>query len=443
MAAPDASGERRPPSLAGRSRLVFAADRVRTPCVEMTAVEQAELMDEAAGSLYAAGSKRNYDSHGGAFVEFCQRHRYPTFPVQADVLGLYYAYYVLRKPHAWSPGVAQTHSTKSLGNVWAALKAWQEVELSIPWSVTPDQAKRLNRLKASLASQAPSRNFSRLPCRAETLLGVFDAWEAKGWTAETLVLQALLATAYDALLRVGEYIEGFLTPADVNFVRDVGGTLIGYELTIRNGKTRAPGDPTTGGLQTASASTGGRINSAVILHDHMAREGLFEPSRAREPLFQRSVGGRRVSFTREAVNSGLQQGLEDAGLNRERMSSHSLRKGKAFDLNAARVPLTNIMRLGRWASLACLDYIGLGSDVIADVSRMLREHDADVAPKGTVPPSATGERLAGGGPEPGSSGRAARCSPAPKRRAKAAEAAPVAKAARLSRAGRPLVSYHK
>ena len=75
-------------------------------------------------------------------------------------------------------------------------------------------------------------------------------------------------------------------------------------------------------------------------------------------------------------NSELKRRCVIAGINKEGISTHSLRRGGATALFASGVPEAAIMAHGRWTSLAYRRYIDFDSQLQQLPTALLRQHSS-------------------------------------------------------------------
>lgn len=92
-----------------------------------------------------------------------------------------------------------------------------------------------------------------------------------------------------------------------------------------------------------------------------AMDNIFWRSHAQDktpykPFFCTEEG---TPITATSVRRTLKEALARAGYNPRQFSGHSLRRGGAQDLFNARIPLADIMALGRWTSSSWLRYVSM------------------------------------------------------------------------------------
>jgi hypothetical protein len=154
------------------------------------------------------------------------------------------------------------------------------------------------------------------------------------------------------------------SPALVHLVADQ--DIIGVEITIRDSKN----DPT--GVGFKSFHSRNRIRSPKSIYD--LTEVLLKWAVRSKPLNDQpffSCGSYRL--TPAALNKWLADVAKVNGLDPSRISSHSLRIGGASALAAANVPDYLIQRMGRWNSLAFLQYVRLASSAFSTASDSLTD----------------------------------------------------------------------
>jgi hypothetical protein len=154
------------------------------------------------------------------------------------------------------------------------------------------------------------------------------------------------------------------SPSSVHLVPDQ--EIIGVEITIRDSKN----DPT--GVGFKSFHSRNRVRSPKSIYD--LTEILLKWAVRSKPLNDQpffSCGS--FNLTPTALNKWLAGIAKANGLDPSRVSSHSLRIGGASALAAANVPDYLIQRMGRWNSLAFLQYVRLASSAFTTASDSLTD----------------------------------------------------------------------
>ena len=130
-------------------------------------------------------------------------------------------------------------------------------------------------------------------------------------------------------------------------------------VTIKQSRT----DPFRKGVNLFSGKTSSDLCPVVAMLNYLLVRGAREG-----PLFTYKDGR---YLTRQRFVVAVREALEREGVNQSKYCGHSFRIGAATMAAAKGMEDSLIKTLGRWRSLAYLDYIGLPRDQLANYSRVL------------------------------------------------------------------------
>ena len=178
-------------------------------------------------------------------------------------------------------------------------------------------------------------------CRQRQALGL--TWElcqrmieAAGNRLSDLRDRALLAVAYDAMLRCSELVA--LEVSDLSEAEEGGATLL-----VRRGKT----DPAGSGAMLFLTPATVKLLRAWLDRARIRSGRIFRSVRP-DGVSGKSLSGSRISriFKEMARKAGLEARVVDG------ISSHSARVGATQDMIAADLGLAAVMQAGRWKTAA-------------------------------------------------------------------------------------------
>ena len=188
-----------------------------------------------------------------------------------------------------------------------------------------------------------------------------------------LALVAAMCTGYTFLCRVGEYLHTgersrhhllsknawFLVRKSPESRETIVRSHSAYSATlsevtafvinIRSAKNDQAGNGARYTLRRSSSSAAARIVDTLFRHASLSRPSFDEP------FFSSSVEG--WTLTSQVLNKYLKTLARSFGLEQSRISTHSLRIAGASVLYNAGVEDSIIMKMGRWRSLAFLEYL--------------------------------------------------------------------------------------
>ena len=130
-------------------------------------------------------------------------------------------------------------------------------------------------------------------------------------------------------------------------------------IAIKQSKT----DPFRKGVDLFVGKTGSSLCPVAAMLSYLCARGMAEG-----PLFKFADG--RV-LTRQRFVSAVREGLEKAGIDSSKYSGHSFRIGAATTAAARGIEDCVIKTLGRWESVAYLQYVKLPRSQLAGYSNVL------------------------------------------------------------------------
>jgi hypothetical protein len=218
-------------------------------------------------------------------------------------------------------------------------------------------------IKRAEAEKGVSKR-ERLPISPLILNQLKQVWSPTGHTHDTKMIWAACTLAFFAFLRAGEMTvpnnQAFnqsthLSIADVAV--DASPAIL--QIKIKQSKT----DLFRRGVELYVGRTGSNLCAVSAMLDYLNKRGM-SPG----PLF-RFADGRALS--RQLFVEAVRDGLRKAGIDQEKYCGHSFRIGAATTAAAKGIEDSLIRILGRWESLAYLQYVKLPRSQLAGVSTLL------------------------------------------------------------------------
>ena len=206
----------------------------------------------------------------------------------------------------------------------------------------------------------------RLPTSPHILRQIQASWEATATNPDVIMLWAACCLAFFGFLRAGEMTVPSDTAYDpsmhLNFsdvaVDDPSSPAV-IKVTIKQSKT----DPFRKGVDLFVGKTNTDLCPVKALLKYLVVRGTQEG-----PLFSFQDG--RL-LTRQRFVEEVCKALQQAGIDQSRYCGHSFRIGAATTAAARGMEDSVIKTLGRWRSLAYLDYVRIPRDQLAQYSCLL------------------------------------------------------------------------
>ena len=216
-------------------------------------------------------------------------------------------------------------------------------------------------------AEAGIEKRERLPISPNILRTIKRVWEEAPPHADKTMLWAACCLGFFGFLRSGE----MTAPSDRTFdpschlsVQDIAvdnpeNTQV-LRVTIKQSKT----DPFRKGIDLYLGKTAADLCPVRAVLNYLVVRGR----RRQGPLFLFADG---TYLTRLRLVEALRQALGKAGIDPTKYSGHSFRIGAATTAAKKGMEDSVIKTLGRWRSLAYLDYIRMPREQLASYSRLL------------------------------------------------------------------------
>ena len=210
----------------------------------------------------------------------------------------------------------------------------------------------------------------RLPITPGILRKLHALWSPSGTEHDTKLVWAACCLCFFAFLRAGEMTvpsDNAYDPAVHLSVHDLAvdnpSSPSALRITIKQSKT----DPFRRSVDLWVGKTGSDLCPVAAVLDYLTARG----SRV-GPLFMFADGR---PLTRQRFVDAVRGALDAAGFVKEKYCSHSFRIGAASAAAARGVEDCVIKTLGRWESLAYLQYVRLPREQLAGISGLLAAPD--------------------------------------------------------------------
>lgn len=215
-------------------------------------------------------------------------------------------------------------------------------------------------------SERGTEKRERLPITPSVLRQLKVVWDREASDPDIVMLWAACCLGFFAFLRTGE----MTVPSDASFdpaVHLTRGDLAvdnpaspqSIRVTIKQSKT----DPFRKGIDLFIGKTTTDLCPVTAMLSYLVARGSREG-----PLFVFSDGR---FLTRQRLVERLRSGLQEAGLKPSSYCGHSFRIGAATTAAKRGMEDSVIKTLGRWRSLAYLDYIRIPREQLSGYSRLL------------------------------------------------------------------------
>ena len=206
----------------------------------------------------------------------------------------------------------------------------------------------------------------RLPISPSILTQLKQAWSPSGHTHDTKMVWAACTLCFFAFLRAGEMTVPDNQAFDESVhlcVKDIAvddsNNPSMVQIRVKQSKT----DPFRRGVDLFVGRTGAALCSVAAMLDYLSVRGMSSG-----PLF-RFEDGRPL--TRQRFVDAVREGLKQAGVDQRKYCGHSFRIGAATTAAARGVEDSIIKTLGRWESLAYLQYVKIPRSQLAGISNTL------------------------------------------------------------------------
>ena len=206
----------------------------------------------------------------------------------------------------------------------------------------------------------------RLPISPDILRKIKTSWESVPPTPDAIMLWAACCLAFFGFLRAGE----LTVPSDTAYdpkvhlnVSDIAADNPASPTVIRVSIKQSKTDPFRRGVHLFIGKTGTDLCPVNAMLRYLVVRGTQGG-----PLF-RFQDGRLL--TRPRFVEEVWKALQQAGIDQSKYCGHSFRIGAATTAAARGMEDSVIKTLGRWRSLAYLDYVRIPRDRLAQYSNLL------------------------------------------------------------------------
>ena len=319
-------------------------------------------LDGLAGKFFAKGLAdstqriRTYRSAQNRYLAFCREGNLEAIPVSENVLCYYVSYLAREKLRhktikVYMSAVRYLHVAERGGDPFQAPMVRLQYVL-----------RGIKRCEA----EGGTRSRERLPISPDILGRIRRVWGARASDRDVKMLWAACCLGFFAFLRIGEMTvpseEGYdpavhLSWGDVAIDDPASPSVL--RVTVKQSKT----DPFRRGVDLFLGKTEKEVCPVQALLGYMVSRGCGDG-----PLFVYKDGR---YLTRQRLVEALRGALEEAGLDCAKYCGHSFRIGAATAAAKQGIEDSIIQTLGRWKSLAYLQYVKIPRDQLANYSRVL------------------------------------------------------------------------
>ena len=211
-----------------------------------------------------------------------------------------------------------------------------------------------------------TKGKERLPITPGILMKLKHSWSQTAADPDVQMLWAACTLAFSAFLRTGEMTvpsdKGYdsaihLSVGDIAVDNPSAPTVM--RVLIKQSKT----DPFRKGVHLFVGRTSSEVCPVAAMLKYLVARGREEG-----PLFKFRDGR---PLTRQRLVEALRAALTRVGLDQSKYCGHSFRIGAATTAAAKGIEDSIIQTLGRWRSLAYLQYVRIPRDQLANYSRVL------------------------------------------------------------------------
>ena len=243
-----------------------------------------------------------------------------------------------------------------------------QIERGLDDPFAPSLCKLHYVLRGVKRTQAADGGSSRkrLPITPTLLRAIKGAWDKSCADPDTVMLWAACCLAFFGFMRTGE----LTVPSDQGYDSTV-------HLSLSDISVDNPADPGILGVRLKASKTDpfrkgislfiGRVSSDICPVAAMLAYLMVRGPQA-GPLFKYQNGR---FLTRQRLVVAVRDALRSAGVQPDLYSGHSFRIGAATTAASRGVDDSIVMTLGRWRSLAYLEYIKIPRQQLARYSTML------------------------------------------------------------------------
>ena len=317
-------------------------------------------MDKLVHKFFSKGlaqsTLRSYNSGQKRYLLFCNGGNFSPLPASEEVLCMFASYLA-------DSGLKH----RTIKSYLSAIR-FLHISEGMP---DPFQAS-LTRLHYVLRgikkneAEHGSGSRERLPITPQILRKIKEVWDHSSTSTDVVMLWAACCLAFFGFLRAGELTvptdTGYdasvhLSYSDISVDNPSSPSIV--KVVIKQSKT----DPFRKGVSLFLGKTGSDICPVNALLQYLLRRGQHDG-----PLFV-FLDGRFL--TRQRLVEALRLALARSGIDDSKYSGHSFRIGAATTAASKGVEDCIIKTLGRWSSLAYLEYVKIPRVQLAEYSRAL------------------------------------------------------------------------
>ena len=235
-----------------------------------------------------------------------------------------------------------------------------------PFKPTHERLEYILRGIKRCESEQAAKGRERLPITPTILKRIKGVWEGKANEHDTIMIWAACCTAFFGFLRAGELTvpndKGYdpavhLSRNDIALDNPRTPTMV--RVTIKQSKT----DPFRKGINLFLGKTSTEVCPVTALLNYLVVRG-----KRKGPLFLFEDGR---FLTRQRFVEKVREALAEAKIEQASYCGHSFRIGAATTAASRGLEDSVIKTLGRWRSLAYLQYIKIPRNELAFYSRTL------------------------------------------------------------------------
>lgn len=318
-------------------------------------------MDDRAAFYFAEGlacsTIKTYRSGQERFLKYCQLNNSVVFPVTEVVLCGFAA-------HLADVGLKH----RSIKTYMSGVRFFQ-IKAGCNDPFQGAQMPRLEYVMRGIKkneAKSGSGSRERLPITPVILRSLRGVWSKSGGERDTKLIWAACCLCFFAFLRAGELTVPTGSSYDPGVHLSVGDIAVDHpsrpsfvRVTIKQSKT----DPFRKGVDLFIGRTGTDLCPVAALLDYLQARGT-SPG----PLFCFADGR---PLTRQLFVVLVRDALKKAGIDQSKYCGHSFRIGAATTAAAKGMEDCIIKTLGRWESLAYLQYVRLPREQLAGYSSLL------------------------------------------------------------------------
>ena len=320
-----------------------------------------EHLEESVRHFFTKGlaesTQRTYLSGKKRYLSFCARAGVSAVPAEEKLLCSFVAF------------LAKEGLKYRTIKVYLSAIRHLHIEQALPDPFAGSPMARLEYVTRGIKKQEAEGGGTqqqRLPITLPILHKLKAVWEPDGGLADTKMLWAASALCFFAFLRVGEMTspgDGAFDPARHLGVDDIAvdcaHTPQVLRVTIKQSKT----DPFRKGVELFIGRVASPLCPVAAMMDYLCTRGM-----ATGPLFRYRDG---KLLTRQRFSVAVREALSKAGLDPGKYCTHSFRIGAATTAAEKGIEDSVIKTLGRWGSLAYLQYVRLPREQLAAITGRL------------------------------------------------------------------------